>query len=250
VVDCRSRRPPCATGSALSHRAQCTIGLVVHPNHKFVLDFAVSRKPHGRYLDFGCGKGEVVAAGLARGCDIWGIDDFSLNARPSCDRIVAVSGTMQIPFPASYFDVIVSNQVFEHIEDHRRVLSEFRRILKPGGVMVHLFPSREVWREGHCEVPFAHRVQKARYLKVMYRLGFGVERERPDWTDYWLRYLATSTFYLPEGEIHRAWLESGFDVSHMESEYLRYRFGFSIPMIGPFVLKRFATMVLYASLPA
>jgi SAM-dependent methyltransferase len=38
-----------------------------------------------------------------------------------------------IPFPAASFDAIFCSHVLEHVEDDRKAMSEFQRILKPGG---------------------------------------------------------------------------------------------------------------------
>ena len=43
-----------------------------------------------------------------------------------------------------------SHHVFEHVADHDTALTELRRVLKPQGVMIHIFPSR--WRL--FEAPF------------------------------------------------------------------------------------------------
>jgi hypothetical protein len=46
------------------------------PNWAFVLNAATSLAPSGRILDYGCGQGEVVAAGVERGLDIYGAEVF------------------------------------------------------------------------------------------------------------------------------------------------------------------------------
>ncbi len=38
-----------------------------------------------------------------------------------------------IPFPENTFDVIFCNHVLEHVQDDLKVMSEFKRVLKPGG---------------------------------------------------------------------------------------------------------------------
>jgi SAM-dependent methyltransferase len=50
----------------------------------------------------------------------------------------------KMTFPSSQFDVVYSNAVFEHLSDPPAVISEIRRVLKPGGVMLtrfHLYTS-------------------------------------------------------------------------------------------------------------
>jgi hypothetical protein len=47
---------------------------------------------------------------------------------------------LQLTFPTAVFDVVVSNEVFEHIPDLPRGLTELARVLKPGGVLLATFP--------------------------------------------------------------------------------------------------------------
>jgi len=49
-----------------------------------------------------------------------------------------------LPFDKDYFDLIISNAVFEHIDDIPGVLAELNRVTKPDGVyhiLIHLYPS-------------------------------------------------------------------------------------------------------------
>lgn len=45
-----------------------------------------------------------------------------------------------LSFDDCSFDVVVSSDVFEHVPDIRKALSECRRVLRPGGRMLALFP--------------------------------------------------------------------------------------------------------------
>lgn len=61
----------------------------------------------------------------------------------------------RIPFDDCSFDAVVSNQVMEHVQNKIEVFAEIDRVLKPGGVAVHVFPSRWSPLEHHILVPFA-----------------------------------------------------------------------------------------------
>jgi SAM-dependent methyltransferase len=48
------------------------------------------------------------------------------------------------PFPDASFDVVFSSNVLEHVPDLGQLLAEQRRVLKPGGLGLHLMPTG-VW---------------------------------------------------------------------------------------------------------
>ncbi len=63
--------------------------------------------------------------------------------RFSCKGVRFVEcGAEKLPFPDNSFDYIISFHVLEHLTDRRRALSEFLRVLKKGGRMIHVMPSR------------------------------------------------------------------------------------------------------------
>lgn len=45
-----------------------------------------------------------------------------------------------LPFPGQAFDLIVANHLLEHVRDAAQVLAEFRRCLKPGGILIAQTP--------------------------------------------------------------------------------------------------------------
>ncbi len=52
--------------------------------------------------------------------------------------------TTRLPFEDNYFDLIISNAVFEHIRDVPGAIRELTRISKPAGILynvIHLYPS-------------------------------------------------------------------------------------------------------------
>jgi SAM-dependent methyltransferase len=50
-----------------------------------------------------------------------------------------------IPFPDASFDVVFSSHVIEHIRDELSIHAEMHRVLRPGGVCVHIVPTA-AWR--------------------------------------------------------------------------------------------------------
>ena len=95
----------------------------------------------GRFLDLGCDDGSrtVQFAAAARAREIHGVEldgDSAETARGRGVKVAKADLNRALPFPAGMFDVIVSNQVIEHLPDTDRFVSEVRRLLRPGGVAV------------------------------------------------------------------------------------------------------------------
>ena len=100
--------------------------------------------PESRVLDFGCGWGRILRFFLrdVRPANLHGIDTLPV-AIELCKRTNPLSQFQLIEampptaFPNDTFDLIYLYSVFSHLseEAHDRWLTEFHRILKPGGVL-------------------------------------------------------------------------------------------------------------------
>jgi len=94
-------------------------------------------------LDAGCSRGDPDLPSLRRtrqtvGCDL---DLAGLRGnRIERDRVCTSLDTL--PFVDGAFDVVVSKFVVEHLADPLRVFREFARVLRPGGIVALLTPSR------------------------------------------------------------------------------------------------------------
>jgi SAM-dependent methyltransferase len=101
-----------------------------------------------RVLDCGCGGGEYVRALLARGADAFGVefDEGKLAAETARDADLAARlslGDLEaLPFPDRSFDLALLNEVLEHVPDDGAALAEVCRVLRPGGRLILLSPTR------------------------------------------------------------------------------------------------------------
>lgn len=90
--------------------------------------------PRGReslLLDFGCGDmpyREVIELKVG---NYLGVD---LEMNPKADHHIGFDSKTSLP--ADYADIILSNQVLEHVDSPQGYLQEARRLLKPDGVMI------------------------------------------------------------------------------------------------------------------
>lgn len=98
-----------------------------------------------RVLEFGAGTGTQAQQLKVKGFDVIAIDLGNSDYSP--DRVFPVIDYdgRHIPLPNHSVDVIFSSNVLEHVVDLPQILSEFRRVLTPGGYCVHLMPS-VAWR--------------------------------------------------------------------------------------------------------
>ena len=94
-------------------------------------------------LDLGCGRGGVVElfwhdVKLAAGLD----PDVPSLAEHRAPGMPVIRGRGEhLPFAGESFDLVVCLWVLEHIENPEVVLSEVRRVLRPGGHFVFLTPN-------------------------------------------------------------------------------------------------------------
>lgn len=101
--------------------------------------------PHARVLELGAGTGWQMLALRRLGLEVVGVDiPGSEYAKSRMCPVVEYDG-IRLPFPDADFDAVFSSNVLEHIPDLPGMLAELRRVLKPGGVAVHLLPSA-AWR--------------------------------------------------------------------------------------------------------
>jgi SAM-dependent methyltransferase len=204
-------------------------------NSEYLLSRGIAATPssHPIMLDFGCGQGGLVALGLARNIDIFGVDSYQGNYREWSTGTAALSQRIRttaegrIPFEDSSFDVVISNQVFEHIRDPRPSLAEIARVLKAGGVFIAIFPHKGVWFEGHVGLYFPHwlaalpRLQAA-YLKLWHRLGFGYYRDAG--IAGWMHLLKDVVFYHRERDIAAWWTAAfGQQPTSLAGDWMAFR---------------------------
>jgi SAM-dependent methyltransferase len=193
-----------------------------HPEEK------EGRTPSLRILDFGCGRGDAVAVLRQLGYLAFGVDVSAAyvdNARPLLDSIdegtpivSLLSADGRSVFPDHFFDVVLTDQVLEHVPYLESAVHEISRLTKPGGIGIHLFPARFSVFEPHLFQPFVHWLPKGafrrRVIQGLIFVGIGADY----FHDYSVREQASifasfserETFYRPLKSIWAAFTEDGF----------------------------------------
>jgi ubiquinone/menaquinone biosynthesis C-methylase UbiE len=90
-------------------------------------------------LDVGCGPGNYarILADIVPETRYFGID-FSppmLDRHPARAR-TAVADASVLPYPDHSFDIVMANHMLHHVPDVPAVITEFRRVLKPDGLLL------------------------------------------------------------------------------------------------------------------
>ena len=102
----------------------------------------------GSVLDVGCGSGYMLSYFEKQnpnlklfGCDISeeGLKITKTRTKAEC----VVGNILKLPYEDVFFDNVVSTEVLEHIVDIKTAAREVCRVLKPGGISVHMMPYRD-----------------------------------------------------------------------------------------------------------
>ncbi len=103
-------------------------------------------------LEVGCGQGNFAYAlkHQRTESEVWGIElaeDEAAEAAKRLDHVLSGSVESQIPkLPDHHFEVVIFNDVLEHLLDPYEVLRLLKTKLKPGGVVVSSIPNIRYFR--------------------------------------------------------------------------------------------------------
>ena len=165
------------TLSAVSNRANQQI--------RILNDLGVMLSSSTTILDFGCGNGDLVREYINRGYNAYGCDyqfkpgqHVSELERKGALRRIGSESVYRLPFEDEMFDLIISDQVFEHVADYASTIAELGRVSRSNAVGLHIFPSRYIPVEPHVNVPFAGSLQSNWWLRLWAMLGVRTENQR------------------------------------------------------------------------
>ena len=133
---------------------QCQHGIYAKSPSASSKAFVYPRTRAFSILDVGkvVASDELLDAGYAHSSGYEVVDRLVLRNAADRDRFY-IEPDGHIPVPDGTFDFVFSDQVLEHVMDQRAVITEIVRVLKPGGVSVHVFPSKWQRIEPHMKVP-------------------------------------------------------------------------------------------------
>jgi SAM-dependent methyltransferase len=132
-----------------------------------------------RILDAGCGSGRNMIE-LARRGTVTGVElshtSVELARARGCGEVIEGS-VLEMPFADDAFDLAVSLDVIEHLEDDLAALRELRRTVAQGGALLVTVPAYQWLWSGHDVVNHHHRrYTRASLQRVAEQAGWKLAR--------------------------------------------------------------------------
>jgi SAM-dependent methyltransferase len=177
---------------------------------------AAGDRAHGSVLDIGCGIGLYLERLAELSPQVHGVEfDFSRakTAREKDLSLTSSAGEI-LPFPSNTFDLVLSHEVLEHVEDDRTSVEEIVRVLRapgsepstPGG---SLAPHVRVYSKRDLEKLFVHLPVRIIERKIIFgaydniiarwpRAGRGIRRFLHMLEATPLRFFGLSHFWVVE----------------------------------------------------
>lgn len=162
------------------------LSLLINPfyiirNGIFQAISAAAPQIKGKILDFGCGSKPYESL-FTQAASYVGVDIKVSGHDHENSKVDIYYDGKTLPFPAQHFDAVVSFEVFEHLFHPDEILSEIRRVLKPGGTLLITIPF--AWDEHETPFDFA-RYTTFGIRHVLTRNGFEITEIKKTST-YWL----------------------------------------------------------------
>lgn len=153
-----------------------------HDNNTLHIISLLKKDPYAKALDVGCGDGQktILFKNKIGSKHIMGIDGVKGRLDAASNRKVRIMCSdleKKWPFPNNYFDVVISNQVIEHIVDIDHFIQEIYRILKPGGYCVVSTENLSSWHNVFALIlgfqDFSHHIIKKIHVNNPISLHYG-----------------------------------------------------------------------------
>ena len=142
-------------------------------------------------LDVGCSTG-FIARYLADHCElVIGIDidgpaiEFAQAHFKKKNLNFLKTDSMAIEFPANHFDIVICAQVYEHVPDVTKLITQIFRVLRPGGICYFAAGNRLNIMEAHYKLPFLSILPRPLghlYVRIARNGKFYYEKHFSFWT--------------------------------------------------------------------
>lgn len=132
----------------IPERVRSVEELVVHLMHVYAYTLARSyARPHHRVLEVGFGEGygsELIRPWVGEYHGVEVSEEAVAHAREKYahEKCTFHHSPVGLPFEDRSFDLVISFQVIEHVEDVDAYLAEIHRVCRPGGTILIVTPNR------------------------------------------------------------------------------------------------------------
>ena len=152
------------------------------PPRATLLEFVRSLGHADRVLDLGCGDGRLSAeldAAELTAADVSPTALERARRRLPGARVVELEPDAPLPFDDGAFDLVLCSETIEHVRDVQLLLSEVRRVLRPGGVLALTTPANlPLGRPTDPLSPHLRFFTRRSLRRILRELGFEVESLR------------------------------------------------------------------------
>lgn len=159
---------------------------------------------------------------MEAGYDAFGFDIVNYQDEPSCRVTIADPG--RLPYPDGHFDVVFSDQVFEHAAAQNHLFKELHRVTKPGGVHLHVIPAKWQMIEPHIHVPLGGLLRAKLWFHFWAWAGIrnAFQKNLPSRQVAQLNtdYARENLNYVSTFHYRRLWRQIGFRARFVEREYM------------------------------
>jgi ubiquinone/menaquinone biosynthesis C-methylase UbiE len=135
-------------------------------------------------LDLGCGDGLLTVALLDAkvvvGADVSAVAlGRARNRLPESVDLVELTPGEALPFADNEFELVLCAETLEHVQDVQRLVSEVRRVLRPGGRLAVTTPAhRFLMRPPDPLSPHLRFFTRRSLRALLHEMGFSVDSLR------------------------------------------------------------------------
>lgn len=188
-------------------------------------------KKRGSLIELGCGDGKLSISLAEKGYTVTACDisdkSISLVQKFAKEKKVKVKAVRcdvtKMKFPDKSFDFAIANSILEHMEDETKALTEWSRILKPGGRIIIVTPLRQrhvlpLWwllnwfhdrRLGHVR-----RYDRKRYATFS---NYGLQLKKVLYTGHTPKVLLTiANMFLKNNSLEKTAEQADVSLGHIE----------------------------------
>ena len=133
--------------------------------------------PTGRALDVGCGSAGNTAVLRDLGWQVTGLEysPAAASLAHARDLPVVRGDARLLPFPDESFDLVMSTDMWEHIEEDDVVAAEAARVLRPGGRLLVAVPAgMDLWSGHDVALGHVRRYDRAGLTALVRSVGLEV----------------------------------------------------------------------------